>query len=201
MPVTFPRTFPTVNGSSIIEKMTIRQVNAVAVQQSPYTYQQQIQDFGGQRWEAEVTIRPLAHDEALAFQGFLASLKGQKNTFKLGNPISTSDNSQYDIKTDGAHTAGDSTLQITVNSLHEATAGQFFSINDKLYMFLEGADFNSGSATTVDITPPLREDVANDSPCVTNLPQGTWRLASNKIDWDISKAGLYSFTFACVEAL
>ena len=198
MPVTFPRSFPTVNGSSIIEKMTIRQVNAVAVQQSPYTYQQQIQDFGGQRWEAEVTIRPLAHDEALAFQGFLASLQGQKNTFKLGNPIATSDNADNDVRVNGAQTTGDSTLAVTINSLHSVSAGQFFSISDRLYMFLE--DASSGN-TTLDITPPLRQDADNSTSCVTNLPQGTWRLASNKIDWDISKAGLYSFTFACVEAL
>ena len=197
MPVTFPRTFPTVNGSSIIEKMTIRQVNAVAVQQSPYTYQQQIQDFGGQRWEAEVTIRPLAHAEALAFQGFLASLKGQKNTFKLGNPIATSDNADNDIRLSTAHDAGDSTLSVLVNSLREASAGQFFSIDDRLHMFLEDVDADG----IYDITPPLRADATIYKSCVTNLPQGTWRLASNKIDWDISKAGLYSFTFSCVEAL
>ena len=198
MPVTFPRSFPTVNGSSIIEKMTIRQVNAVAVQQSPYTYQQQIQDFGGQRWEAEVTIRPLSHAEALAFQGFLASLQGQKNTFLLGNPIATSDNADNDVRLNGAQTTGDSTLAVTINSLHSVSAGQFFSISDRLYMFLEDA---SSGDTTLDITPPLRQDAADSTFCVTDLPQGTWRLASNKIDWDISKAGLYSFTFACVEAL
>ena len=197
MPVTFPRSFPTVNGNSIIEKMTIRQVNAVAVQQSPYTYQQQIQDFGGQRWEAEVTIRPLTHNEALAFQGFLASLQGQKNTFLLGNPIATSNNADHDIRVLTNQLAGDSTLQVAVNSFHEASAGQFFSINNRLYMFLEDVD----AGATYDITPPLRENVNNNNNCVTNLPQGTWRLASNKIDWDISKAGLYSFTFACVEAL
>ena len=197
MPVSFPRSFPTVNGSSIIEKMTIRQVNAVAVQQSPYTYQQQIQDFGGQRWEAEVTIRPLAHNEALAFQGFLASLKGQKNTFNLGNPIATSNNADDDIRLSTAHDAGDSTLSVLVDSLREASAGQFFSIDDRLHMFLEDVDADG----TYDITPPLRADATIYKSCVTNLPQGTWRLASNKIDWDISKAGLYSFTFACVEAL
>ena len=197
MPVTFPRTFPTVNGSSIIEKMTIRQVNAVAVQQSPYTYQQQIQDFGGQRWEAEVTIRPLAHAEALAFQGFLASLQGQKNTFKMGNPIATSNNADTDIVSNGNQSAGDSTFAFTCQTGHTASAGQFFSINDRLYMFLEDVSGNN----TRDITPPLREDVSNQTNVVTNLPLGTWRLASNKIDWDISKAGLYSFTFACVEAL
>ena len=64
-------------------------------------------------------------------------------------------------------------------------------------MFLEDVDADG----TYDITPPLRADATIYKSCVTNLPQGTWRLASNKIDWDISKAGLYSFTFACVEAL
>ncbi len=198
MAILYPRDFPTVNGSNIIEKMTIRQVNAVAVQQSPYTYQQQIQDFGGQRWEAEVTIRPLAHNEALAFQGFLSSLKGQKNTFKLGNPLSVSTNSDSDITVNGTYAQGDDTISFTVESLKNAVAGQFFSINDNLYIFLE--DMPSGTATKA-ISPPLKEAVTNNTNCVTNLPQGIWRLASNKVDWDISKAGLYSFTFACVEAL
>jgi hypothetical protein len=173
MPVTFPRTFPTVNGSSIIEKMTIRQVNAVAVQQSPYTYQQQIQDFGGQRWEAEVTIRPLAHAEALAFQGFLASLQGQKNTFKMGNPIATSNNADTDIVSNGNQSAGDSTFAFACQTGHTGSAGQFFSINDRLYMFLEDVSGNN----TRDITPPLRDDVSNQTNLVTILPLGTWRLA------------------------
>lgn len=198
MAIIFPRDFPTVNGQSIIEKMTIRQVSAVAVQQSPYTYQQQIQDFGGQRWEAEVTIRPLAHNEALAFQAFLSSLKGQKNTFKLGNPLSVSPYANNAITINGDHDKGDATVTFHVATNTSASAGQFFSINDRLHMFLEDL---TTTPSTIDISPPLKEDLSNGDNCVLDEPVGIWRLSTNDVGWDISKSGVYNFTFACVEAL
>jgi len=199
MAITYPRDFPTINGQTIIEKMTIRQKSATVVQQSPYSYHQQVHDFGGIRWEAEVTIRPLTHDEALVFQGFLASLQGQKFTFLMGSPLWTSDNEDNAVEVDTTTDAGDDTMQIRVATLREVKAGQFFEMHEQLYMFLE--DQGTTSGTTLKITPPARKDITAATDCITNLPVGTWRLATSDVNWDISKAGLYSFTFACVEAL
>ena len=199
MAITYPRDFPTINGQTIIEKMTIRQKSATVVQQSPYSYHQQVHDFGGIRWEAEVTIRPLTHDEALVFQGFLASLQGQKFTFLMGSPLWTSDNADNDVEVSQATDAGDETMQIRVATLREVKAGQFFEMDQQLYMFLE--DQGTTTGTTLKITPPTRKDYTAATDCITNLPVGTWRLATSDVNWDISKASLYGFTFACVEAL
>lgn len=199
MAITYPRDFPTINGQTIIEKMTIRQKNAVVLQESPFAYKQQVYDFGGRRWEAEVTIRPLTHDEALVFQGFLASLQGQRNTFLMGSPLWKSDNENNAVEVDVQTLAGDDTLQIRVATLREVKAGQFFEIDQQLYMFLEDQGTTDGA--TKKITPPTRKEYGAGEDCITNLPVGTWRLATNDVDWDISKAGLYSFSFSCVEAL
>lgn len=199
MAITYPRDFPTINGQTIIEKMTIRQKSSVVLQESPYSYRSQVHDFGGNRWEAEVTIRPLTHDEALVFQGFLASLQGQKFTFLMGSPLWTSENTDNSVEVDAQISAGDDTMQIRVATLCEVKAGQFFEMDKQLYMFLEDQGTTDGH--TVKITPPTRKEYQAGEDCITDLPVGTWRLATSDVDWDISKAGLYSFTFACIEAL
>lgn len=199
MAITYPLNFPYFNNILPIQKMTMRLNSSVAVQQSPYSYAQQVQDFGGMRWEAEVTLRPLTHSESLKFQAFFASLNGSKGTFILGNQLFTSNDFSGDISINGSGvSAGDVEIPITIASGHSITNGQMFEINNRLHMFLDSA---TAGNTTVDIRPPLRANVPDNTSLQTDLPEGTWRLASNKIDWDISTAGLYSFTFACVEAL
>jgi hypothetical protein len=132
------------------------------------------------------------------FQAFLISLQGQKNTFKLGNPLSVSDNADNDVVVNGSHDKGDNTVSFQIQSPHTVDEGMFFSLNDRLYMFLEGF---SASPTTAEISPPLREDLSHGVNAVTNNPVGTWRLSTNEVDWDIDKAGIYSFTFSCTEAI
>lgn len=199
MAITYPRDFPTINGNSIIEKMTIRQKNAVVTQESPYSYKQQVHDFGGRRWEAEVTIRPLQYEEAMVFQGFLASLKGTSKTFTMGNPLWKSDNADSDVEISATTQAGDETPNIRIATLKSVKAGQFFEMDEQLYMFLEDHQATVGSSIL--ITPPTRKTYSAATDMITNLPKGTWRLSTSDIEWDIDKASIHSFSFSCIEAL
>jgi hypothetical protein len=198
MAISYPVAFPTINGQSIISKMSMRLVHSVAVQESPFTYSQQIQDFGGSRWEAEITIRPLTHTEAVTFQGFLASLKGRKNTFTVGNPLSTSTKTDSNVQLGANESINSTSIVVDIDSGKSIEAGEMFSINNRLHMFLESA---IAGTTTVEITPPLRTSGTSGTDLVTNQPVGLWRLAGNEIEWDINNSSIYSFTFACVEAI
>jgi hypothetical protein len=197
MSVSYPVDFPEDGSNSFIKKMNMRIVNSTAVQESPYTYNQKVNHFGGARWEAEVTLRPLTHTEAQQFKGFFASLKGRLGTFMLGNPLDVAGSNDVVSATATAST-GDETIDISVSGF-TYEAGQTFQFGNHLYMAFISRQ--AGSHTDVAITPPLRQNLAIGTTAVVDEPKGKWRLASNAFEFDIDKAGMYSFTFSCVEAL
>jgi hypothetical protein len=83
MAITYPLALPTASGIRSIE---LRMINAVAVSQSPFTFATQVQAYGGEMWQADVTLPPMKRATAEAWIAFLASLRGQFGTFLLGDP-------------------------------------------------------------------------------------------------------------------
>lgn len=83
MAITYPLTLPTSIG---IANITLYANNAVAISQSPFTFQQQIIQHAGQRWTASVSIPPVRRDLAEPWNAFLLALKGPVGTFLLGDP-------------------------------------------------------------------------------------------------------------------
>lgn len=194
-----PSTFPTINGKTLIEKMSITLKTSTITMVSPFTYQQQTQDFGGRTWESEVTIRQLTHTEAMQFDAFLTGLNGVTGTFYLGNPLMTH-NSSTNVTINGAQSAGDATVNVTsANAGTAVPVGHHIEIGGHLHMTLTEIPKNAN--TTITITPPLREDVADNAAVTVNAPVGTWRLADPEIKYDITTSGNYNFSFACVEAI
>lgn len=197
MAITYPLTFPTIDGKTIIEKMTMRHVNSVAVTQSPFNYKQQVQDYGGVRWEAEVTIRPLTHTEAKTFSVFISSCKGQLGTFKMGNPLDVKTSNIPVATLSASHDAGVSIINLAFTGGDRILVGEYISISNHLYLVLKRTAVSGGEA--LDIMPPLRQAGFSSQAIVANAPVGLWRLATNRTEWDISKSAHYSYTFSCVE--
>lgn len=81
----------TFNGWTIIampsfpaaEAIQFNKRNAVAVFQSPFTGQQQTQDWGGEWVEMSFSLPPMKDAEAAAWLAFFLSLKGQTNVFAV----------------------------------------------------------------------------------------------------------------------
>jgi hypothetical protein len=170
------------------EKMTMRLKSATSITTSPFTYDQQVFQHQGVRWEAEVTLPPLKQSQAKEVEAFFAALRGQANTFTMGNPI----HSQSAI---GTITSGTKNATTVTGTLGGAEVGDYFEVGGSLYII------TAIDSSTFDIMPPLRTAISASTSLDFTLPKGTWRLASNDIEWDIDKASFYSFTFACVEAI
>ena len=81
-----PLAFPNVG----IQNMSMRLRRVVAVVESPFTLDTQVYTHQGARWEAEVSLPPLDHDQARPVEAFIIGLKGRENTFTFGNPLHTS---------------------------------------------------------------------------------------------------------------
>ena len=170
-----------------IQSMTMRLRSATSISQSPFTYDQQVYQHQGVRWEAEVTLPPMKRADAKQLEAFFASLRGQANTFTLGNPL-------HNTTATGTGTGAINATTLT-GSFTGAVAGDYFQIGTALYIVTEVT-----SGTSINIMPPLRS-AASSAALDFTLPKGTWRLASNEIEWSINQASLYGFTFACIEAI
>jgi hypothetical protein len=169
-----------------IKSMSMRLRNAVSMSMSPFTYDQQVYEHQGVIWEAEISLPPLERNEAKAVEGFLAGLRGQSNTFTLGNPL-------HNSAATGTLTGsvGDTTVTASMSG---HAVGDYFEHDDHLYII------TSIDGASVGIMPPLRTSASSSTADFT-YPQGTWRLASNEVNWAIDTAGFYSITLAIVEAI
>ena len=171
-----------------IQSMTMRLRSATAISTSPFTFDQQTYQHQGVRWESEVSLPPLSRSDAKQVEAFFASLRGQGSTFTLGNPL-------HNITAVGTITSGTKNATTVTGSVAGAVAGDYFEVGGSLYIVTDVGD------TTFDIMPPLRTAISAPTTLDFSLPKGTWRLASNEIEWSINEASLYGFTFACVEAI
>ena len=176
--------FPSVGFTS----MTMRLRSATSISQSPFTYDQQTYQHQGVRWEAEVQLPPLKRSDAKQVEAFFAALRGQANTFTMGNPI-------HNTTATGSITSGSAGATTVTGSTSGVVAGDYFETGSALYIV------TGISGSSIDIMPPLRSAISSSTPMDFTLPKGTWRLASNDIGWSINEASLYGFTFACVEAI
>lgn len=176
--------FPDVGFTS----MTMRLRSATAISSSPFTYDQQVYQHQGVCWEAEVTLPPLKRSEAKEVEAFFAALRGQGGTFTMGNPL-------HDTNATGTITSGTRNATTVTATVGGAEIGDYFETNGVLYIITAIGD------STIDIMPPLRTAISSATIMDFTLPKGSWRLASNEIEWNINRASLYGFTFACVEAI
>lgn len=182
--------FPSVG----IQKIDMRLRRAVAVSESPFTFDTQTYVHQGVRWEAEITLPPLSYSEARSVEAFLVALKGQSGTFTFGHPLHTS--------TATGNTNADAAIRAEEISLGGSStavdAGTYLQLGDYLYITTTSKSSGIG---TIGIQPPLRTAVSAGTTVDFTLPKSTWRLASNDIGWSTDQASMTEFTFACVEAL
>ena len=74
----YPLTFPTNVYPAMVR---VRRRTAAGVAESPFTYQQQVYQFPGVRWEIDVTIEPMHVSLAAAWTQFFYDLQGRVGTF------------------------------------------------------------------------------------------------------------------------
>lgn len=203
MAISYPLELPTTIGIASIE---LRTVNANATSQSPFTYKQQILSYGGQRFEASVTIPPVKRDLAAAWKASLVSLKGSLGTFLLGDPdypfprgTLRSTSSQQFATVSG--NAGDTFFTITMTDQSDTLlAGDYIQVGQastaRLYQVLED---RTGTGE-VEIFPNLRLDYTNEV-VGTNNTKGLFRLKDNTTSWSIDNASIYGISFEAVEAI
>jgi len=199
MAISYPLTIPNHDFAS----MSMRLTRKIATTESPFTYQTQVYEHSGSRWEAEVKLPPLSHTEARAWEAFFLALRGQVGTFKMYNPLAANPQgtATANVRLPVIESAGSTTVKMDMSSgSGTLKAGDYVEISNNLHIILADVSL-SATDTDVEITPPLRSAQSANAAVTTVNAKGTWRLATSDVGWSINNASLYGFTFACVEVL
>lgn len=194
MAITYPLTLPTSIG---IANITLYANNAVAISQSPFTFQQQIIQHAGQRWTASVSIPPVRRDLAEPWNAFLLALKGPVGTFLLGDPNAKAPRGTASTAT-LTGTAGSSSPTITMTGT--LLAGDYIQLGSNGTSTLHKVLVNRSGSGTLEIWPKLRSSVTGATVTLSNTV-GRFRLSSTQQSFSIDSASIYGISFDCVEAL
>lgn len=201
MTISYPLSLPTSKSYTAL-RFTLQP--SIGVSESPYTFSQQVYDFGGERWVLEASFPPMEPDDARDYLAFLASLRGQYGTFMAGDPLMATprgfatgtplvmggSQTGRSLVTDG-WTAG------VTNILRK---GDYIQIAESMYLVLNDADSNGSGQATLDIAPPLRNTAIDNAPIITTSPKQKFRLDS-PASWSGSAGRTFDISFSAVEVL
>jgi hypothetical protein len=194
MAITYPVNTPTNIG---IANITLMAENAVAISQSPFTFQQQVVAHPGQRWAASISLPPMKRQDAESWVAFLLSLYGQVGTFLLSDPNCPAPRGTATSAT-LTGTAGSTSPTITMTGT--LLAGDYISLGSGATTHLHKVVQDRSGNGTVEIWPALRSSVTDAAVDLTEA-KGRFRLKDNITQWSINEISSYGITFDCVEAL
>lgn len=203
MTIVYPLAFPTATG---VARIRWTPVPVVAVGQSPFTLSQQVAEWDGQRWEAEVTLPPMTRANAEAWQTFFLKLNGRAGTFLMGPPHASANRGTGGgaplIK--GGSQVGQSILidGCGNNVSNYLRAGDFLQFGTgataRLHKQLDDANSNSSGEVTLTLWPSVRTAYDDNATVTLVNPQGVFRLAANDQGIDVDAALHHRITFGAV---
>jgi hypothetical protein len=194
MAISFPLALPTVKCAMTVE---FRAINAVAIDQSPFAFAQSVHHWGGEMWQADITLPPMDRADAEQWNAFLTSLRGQYGTFLMGDPRGKV---ARGTATSATLTGALGSASPTVTMTGTLLAGDYFQIgggaDSNLHKVLQDRSGNG----TLEIWPALRR-AATSAPIYISDPKGVFRLSTNDIGWTIDQLNKYGITLPAMEAI
>ena len=176
---------------------------AVAVSQSPFTGQQQVQAYPMAQWYGTFSLPPMLKDQARAWVNFFLLCEGRKNTFLLGDPdLPEINGTTTSVAVAADKAAGVNVVNLTLGTGKTLNLGSYIQFgtgaDSKLHMVV---DNNTGNGN-VTIQPPLKTAISAGVTTVTiSNPKGLFRMDSNDMSWSADHLSRFGVTFSCSEAI
>jgi len=195
MAITYPLSLPAFKGPA---KIDFHALSIVSSSKSPFTLKEQIYEYGGQIWQADITLPPMRRSDAENWVAFLLALHGRTGTFILTDPTNAAP--RGNISSSLVITGSVGANSVTCTMTGSLAAGDMFQLGSgaatELHKVVQG---RTGSGT-LEIWPSLRYVQASATAVIAN-PGGLFRLNTNDISWSVDEASVYGITFPAIEAL
>ncbi|QDP61055.1 MAG: hypothetical protein Tp1123DCM1511741_44 [Prokaryotic dsDNA virus sp.] len=203
----YPLTMPT--SPTNFRQSEWKIISAVSMTQSPYSYSQQVADYGGSLWQTTVSLPPMNRATASEWQTFFMQLHGRYGTFLLSPPDERTIRGAEDSSptVNGAHSVGayDIVIQGAKVSSTVFKKGDYVQFGtgatSKLHMVVADITSNGAGGATLQIEPKLKTALADDATITFSSPKAVMRMDSNELGWTANQLSTYGISFSCTEAL
>ena len=194
---------------SHIRSATLRMSSQNFITTSPFTFQQQVINHAGRRWEIDVNLRPMRHSDARIWIAWLAKLDGALNTFTMSDPLGCTPQGSAGgtPRVNGSSQTG-SSLNIdgcTTSTTNWLKAGDYIQLGTgadaRLFMVKDNVNTNSSGQATLSLWPNITTAPANNQSVIVSNPQAAFRLSSNVSTWSANEASIYGINFSGVAVL
>lgn len=196
MSITYPLTPPS-SPQYVTQQWSI--IRGVGISESPFTGVQQTIEFDLAKWKAVLSLPPMRRSQAHEWVSFLVKLHGRRGTFFLSDndaraPQNTISGS---VTVANAASAGEVLLQLSGTTAF--SAGDYVQVgtgsSSRLHMVIS----DQSGASTIQVEPKLKADVAQGTVITYNNPKGIFRMDSNELMWDTNAVSTYGISFSCSE--
>lgn len=205
MSITYPLTVPNNN----IASMTMSLAFAVGSSISPFTFQQQVAGFAGERWAINFGPPAMVREDAEEWIAMALALRGTIGTF-LASPPDAPGPRGVGTGTPLVKGAGQSGHSLLIDGATPSTTnwlrkGDYFQLGTgstaRLHKLVKDANSDGSGEATLEFMPALRYQPADNAPLVLINPVGLFRMTSNEPAWTVDTNKHYRFSFTAVEAL
>lgn len=186
MAISYPLTLPSDPGPRDIDWIP---VSAVATSRSAFTYLSQTYDWRGKGRRVYIEYPPMTVAQAKAWQAWLMKLNGTAGTFYLSDTVGGAGRGTVAgtplVK--GAGQTDDTLLTDGWTTADNVVAGDWISINNRLYTILDDAT-EAGGIMTLRIWPDA-DDPADNAPIRYGAAaKGVFRLSEfPSFAWDVTR--------------
>ncbi len=190
---------------TLVSGLERRLVTAATATTSPFTGTQEVQDWGGEWWEYQVTMALMRPADGRRLSAFFAALGGVRGRFLFRDPSIEPPGATGIGVVAGANQSGN-TLQTASWLVNTPLlqAGAFFSLGadaeTRLYQVTEDVISDEIGTATLRFVPRLRASPANGEALQLASPKLVLRLTEPGPS-RIGRAGKFQFTFTAREAL
>ena len=201
MSITYPLESPAQFGFTTI---TWGPMTNTARAKALWTFQDVTQVFAGEMWMGQLSIALRKGAAGRELVAWIASLKGTRGTFKLGDPAAAAPlGSAADEPGEPlVYGAGQTGSQLMISGLpvnadtyllagDMIQLGTFAAGNAHLHMVLTDVSTSGTDRATLDLFPALRVSPANGSPVVLDNPRGVFALSQPFTPWQVRSPLLY----------
>lgn len=203
MTISYPLSIP----GTRFREFSLKPINATFRMQSPFSFAQDAQDWGGRAWQADAMLPPQSLSQARSWEAFFASLKGSYGTFLMGDCMASTPAGSAGgtpLVAGGGQTG--EALDIdgaAINQTGWLLAGDYIQLgtgsSSRLYRVLADVDTNGSGAATIDIWPSLRSSPSDNATVIVSNTVGLFAMTDHSVR--ARSDGAYDVSFSALEAL
>jgi len=191
-----------------VGQISRRLESAVAVTRSPFSFSQQVQDWGGDAWVYELQIGPFtpkALGDARALTALLTGLRGSASAFLFEDPTAPYDGGATlgSPLVNGASQTGKTLVTDGWTNGITIPAGMCFSLgaddSTRMYMVTSDVVVDGSGNANLPIVPALRSSPSDNDALEVDAPKVKLRLTS-PVPTQIASGAYYTFLVSAVEA-